>query len=163
MQHDWASVHNYSDLEPEAKAFVDWLIMPKSLRKPETQLQLANELDVGENTLSSWKRKKPFNDIRQERFRKVRAVEDLQDILEAAKGRAVKGEGKEANEATEIWLNWYYNQDFTKGTKVNQYQAQASDNAKKKTIDISEQLADDPEAREYVRKLRQKQQQAESD
>jgi len=34
--------------------------------------------------------------------------------------RATLSEGKEANEATEIFLNWYYNQDFTKGTKVKQ-------------------------------------------
>lgn len=127
MQNNWEEIETYDDLEPEAQRFCDWLIKPSSEKDIDTQSQLADELDVGQNTLSNWKKRKTFNEIREQRYRDIKAPEDLEDVVNATRDRAVNGEGKEANEATETYLNWYYNQDFTKGTNINNVNSSADE------------------------------------
>lgn len=163
MQHEWDKIENYQDLEPEAKAFVDWLVLPNELRDTETQAQLADDLGVGERTLSDWQKRQQFIEIKNKRYRDVRALQDLETIMDATKNRAVNREGKEANEATEIWLKWFYNEDMSGGPtfNINQSQAQSSENQEQtETVDLSEQLEDDPELRNAYRRIRKAQQKA---
>jgi len=127
MQNNWPEIETYDDLEPEAKRFCDWLIKPKSKREIETQFGLADELGISKITSSDWNNRKTFNRIREERYREIRAPKDLEDVVNATKKRATLSEGKEANEATEIFLNWYYNQDFTKGTQINNVNSNADE------------------------------------
>lgn len=78
-------VHPY-----EFDQFAQWIALPKRLRDPETQGELATKLSVGPDTLSDWKKKDEFW-ARVKEYRGLFLKETIPDILDAAI-RAAKGD-----------------------------------------------------------------------
>ena len=81
------SANNWS---PEQYKFQAWLALPRRLRKPKTQKELADELGVHETTLSDWKRKTGFMAAVRV-LAKDWAEDDLPEVLDALVKHAKKG------------------------------------------------------------------------
>ncbi len=69
--------------------FVQWIAMPKALRNPKTQRELAVHFGVGEDTLSEWKQRADFWQLVDEQ-QKAWGRERTPDVLLALHSRAVK-------------------------------------------------------------------------
>jgi len=149
----------YDELEPAKQALVDWLCTPKQDRKYSTQVELANQLGIVEETVSRWKGREDVKQAVRIRKRQLANVEDVNDIIDSMKARACKVDDnpKEANEATELFFKWLYGEKMNESLTFNINQAQSNENQKQK-VNLSEQLADDPEARKAFRTIRRKQQ-----
>jgi len=151
----------YDELDATKQAFVDWLCTPKNQRKISTQVKLAEELSVSQQSLSKWKGQEKIKQAVRIRKRQLANVEDVNDVIDSMKARACKVDDnpKEANEATQLFFKWLYGEKMNESLtfNINQNQAQANEKQKQE-IDLSEQLADDPEAREAFRTIRRKQQ-----
>jgi len=69
--------------------FVQWIALPKSLRSPKTQRELAKKFGVGEDTLSEWKNREDFwNEV--EKKRKSWGKERTPNVLMGLYTRAIK-------------------------------------------------------------------------
>jgi hypothetical protein len=80
--------------------FARWVALPKSLRDPQTQRELALQFGVGEDTLSEWKGRTGFWDVVSD-YRKTWGRERTPDVLLALFLRATKtGDPR----ACELWL-----------------------------------------------------------
>jgi hypothetical protein len=69
--------------------FVQWIAMPKALRSPKTQRELAVHFGVGEDTLSEWKQRADFWNLVDEQ-QKAWGRERTPNVLLALHNRAVK-------------------------------------------------------------------------
>ena len=69
--------------------FVQWIALPKSLRDPQTQKELAKKFGVGEDTLSEWKQRNDFW-MSVEEKRRSWGRERTPDVLLALHSRAIK-------------------------------------------------------------------------
>lgn len=69
--------------------FIEWVALPKELRSPKTQRELAKKFGVGEDTLSEWKQRDDFWSSVEEK-RKNWGRERTPDVLLALHKRAVK-------------------------------------------------------------------------
>lgn len=121
-QKKWSEIEAYEDLEEKKRRFADWLATPEPMRDIKSQIDLAEELNTNPETLTRWKYKKPFIDIVQNRKKEIIGIDGLNKVLDSLMVRAsnTSDNTRDANDAAELFLNWYYNQDFTKGTKVKQ-------------------------------------------
>lgn len=133
----WSAIEVYEDLGEKKRRFADWLATPEPLREIKTQVKLAEKLDTSVQSLSEWKYKKPFINIVQDRKREVIGVDGLNKVLDSLMVRASKTKDKtrDANDAAELFLNWYYNQDFTKGTKINNVNSNADEELRQRIKD----------------------------
>ena len=142
VQKKWSEIDIYEDLDEKKRRFADWLATPEPMRDIKNQVDLAEELDTNPETLTRWKYKKPFIDIVQDRKREVIGVDGLNKVLDSLMIRAskTKDKTKDANDAAELFLNWYYNQDFTKGTQINNVNSNADEELRQR---IKGSLAND--------------------
>lgn len=69
--------------------FIQWIAMPKSLRSPKTQRELARKFGLGEDTLSDWKKREGFWE-ETEQLRKSWGKERTPNVMLALYNRAVK-------------------------------------------------------------------------
>lgn len=74
----------------EKKAFAEWLALPKDLREPQTQYELADILGVSNVTLSHWKDDKSiWENVDRVHVRKLR--ERLGELFESLIQHAIDG------------------------------------------------------------------------
>lgn len=74
----------------EQEIFMQWLSLPKDMREPATQSELAKQLEVSDAMLSRWKKIPGFWDgVEQIHIKKLR--ERLGDIYEALVDHAIAG------------------------------------------------------------------------
>lgn len=64
-------------------AYIDWLLMPRELRNPPTQRELAVQLGVTEQTLRNWRKEPVFQRTMTERARGHVKAHALPDIIDA--------------------------------------------------------------------------------
>ncbi len=86
----------------EYEEFIAWLALPKSLKIPKTQAELANKLGVGPDTLSDWKLRDGFWDKVNDKMRSW-AKEKTPDVIGILYDKIIKTGG--ASEIR-IWLEW---------------------------------------------------------
>jgi hypothetical protein len=84
----------------EYNDFVLWIAMPKSLRNPKTQRELALRFGIGEDTLSDWKNLDGFW-VEVEALRKTWGRERTPNVLLALYNRIIR-----TGEASAVRL-WY--------------------------------------------------------
>jgi len=122
----------YENLSANKQVFVDWLCTPKGEREEKTQSELSEKLNVHRTTLSKWKKRDDVMKAVVERKRELAGVNLIPKVLDAMARRAQKDETKENKpyKDAELLLNWFFNQDFSKGVNVNQsqYQGQSGSN-----------------------------------
>lgn len=155
----------YDQLGATKQAFVDWLCTPKRKREIDTQIELSDELGVSQTSLSKWKHRPDVMQAVRERKRELVGVDGVNKVIDALTRRAskVNDNAKEANDATEIFFKWLYGEDMNDGMtlNINQNQAQSSENQDQtETVDLSEQIENDPELRNAYRRIRKAQQEA---
>jgi hypothetical protein len=80
--------------------FILWISLPKTLRKPKTQRELAKKFGVGEDTLSDWKNRVGFWD-EVSKQRKSWCKEKTSDVIEALYQKIIETGG-----ASEVRL-WF--------------------------------------------------------
>lgn len=138
---EWKDVESYEDLTADRREFVDWLVKPKSEREIDSQRQLAKEIGVSKDTLSRWKHKDIIMEIVRKRKREIVSTDTVHDVIDALTERAEKvhDNAKEANDATELFFQWLYGEDFgDKGVEVNVNQNQSQSEDKGPRIDLSD-------------------------
>lgn len=86
----------------EYNEFITWLALPKSIKNPKTQAELAKKLGVGPDTLSEWKQRDGFWYKVNEKM-KTWAKEKTPDVIGILYDRIIKTGG--ASEIR-IWLEW---------------------------------------------------------
>lgn len=133
---------NYEDLSSNKQVFVDWLATPEFSREIKTQRELADHLGVSEVTLSRWKQDNDIIRFVAERKRKLAGVELLPQVIDALAIRATKTnkEGqKYANKDAELFLKWYFGEEFGGGVDVNV--AQINESGTSATKKLADKLA----------------------
>lgn len=75
----------------DQQVYVAWLALPKAQRRPKTQVALAKDLDVAEETLSRWKHEPGFMDDVNALAREL-VKHDIAEVLGVVRSRAKKGE-----------------------------------------------------------------------
>lgn len=81
--------------------FIDWLALPKKLRKPRTQDQLAKIIGYDPATLSDWKKLPGFmDDVRQ--AAKTHLKNDVPEIFDALAREAKAGDVQAIKLALEV-------------------------------------------------------------
>ena len=85
----------------EQLRFQEWLALPKRLREPKTQRELAKVIGVGEDTLSDWKRFDGFVDAVNVIARRY-LKESMPAILDAIATKATKGDMPAAKLALQV-------------------------------------------------------------
>ena len=70
--------------------FAEWLVVPKNMREPKTQKELASVLNVQPETMSRWKKDQEFQDLVFEKAR-VRLEVELPDIMQVIVDKAKAG------------------------------------------------------------------------
>ena len=90
----------------EYDSFVTWIGLPKELRSPKTQRELAKDFGVGEDTLSEWKQRPAFwEDVAKRR--KSWGRERTPDVLMSLYKRIEKtGSAPEIRLWMEIMEDW---------------------------------------------------------
>lgn len=86
----------------EYEQFIAWVALPKSLKNPKTQAELAKQIGVGPDTLSEWKQRHGFWDRVNEQM-KIWAKEKTPDVISILYEKILKTGG--ASEIR-IWLEW---------------------------------------------------------
>lgn len=145
----------YEDLSSNKQAFIDWLATPEFARNIKTQRELAKKLGVSEVTLSRWKKDENIIRIVADRKKKLAGVELLPRVIDALADRAIRTDEdgqKYANKDAELFLKWYFGEEFGKGVDVNVSQTnineQAEISAEERLFDTLSQIADRREDRE---------------
>lgn len=117
---NWTEIESYEDLSANKQLFADWLATPQPFRSKidifegaTTQGELAELLGVRPETLSRWKYKDKFIDIVQKRKQRIAGADALNRVIDSLIVRASGSNGD--NKAAEMFLNWFYNKDFTQG------------------------------------------------
>ncbi len=54
---------NYPETTPEQKKFIEWRLLPKSLREPQTFEEMAKQLGVARKTLYNWSVTPPISTV----------------------------------------------------------------------------------------------------
>ncbi len=93
-----------------------WLALPKKLRLPKTQRELANRLGVNEVTLSDWKKLPGFQE-EVNKWIKAFTVDDVADVVAAVAREAKKGSKGHAELFLELAGLWRRGMDVTSGGK----------------------------------------------
>ena len=70
--------------------FAEWLAVPKNMREPKTQKELASVLDVEPETMSRWKNDQGFQDLVFEKAR-GRLEAELPDFMQVIVDKAKAG------------------------------------------------------------------------
>lgn len=120
----------YEDLSSNKQTFVDWLATPQFAREVETQRKLADKLGVSEVTLSRWKKNKDLINIVAQRKKELAGVELLPRVIDALAVRAASTDenGKKyANKDAELFLKWYFGEEFGDGVDLNVLQNTIND------------------------------------
>jgi len=93
--------------------FIDWMSLPPVMREPRTHKEFAKQIRVGEDTLTSWKKRAGFwDDVVDQR--KDWARDQSGDLLLGLKRNAVKyGKGTDVK----VWLQ--YTGEFTEKADIN--------------------------------------------
>lgn len=113
---------NYSELSANKQTFIDWLATPEFARNIKTQRELAKNLGVSEVTLSRWKKDNEIVQFVAKRKKEIAGVELLPKVIDALAVRATKVniEGqKYATKDAELFLKWYFGEEFGGGVNVN--------------------------------------------
>ena len=134
------------EFREDKQLFIDWLAMPYKSRQVKTLTEFSNILGYDRTTLWRWKKDPDLIKAVMERKRELTGVEHLPDVIDAIAERA-KGDGKEANEAAELLLE-YIGEYSRKGNAIN------IQNIQKGNGDSDVRwLEDDPEAQEAAESL----------
>lgn len=100
----------------EQTKFQLWLALPKKLRRPKTQGELANLLGANEATLSDWKKLDGFQE-EVNKWIKAFTVDDVADVVAAVASKAKKGSKGHAELFLELAGIWRRGLDVTTGGK----------------------------------------------
>ena len=77
-------------MKKNKEMFAEWLAVPKNMREPKTQKELASVLNVQPETMSRWKQDQGFRDLVFEKARERLEVE-LPDIMQVIVDKAKAG------------------------------------------------------------------------
>lgn len=83
---------------------IEWLALPKSKRKPKTQIQLGALVGVSDETISLWKRDPKFKQAVWELIEDL-AGDDDADIIASVK-RNAQLSGREGVQDRRLYLQW---------------------------------------------------------
>lgn len=136
---------NYNELTANKKAFVDWLATPEFERDIKTQRQLAEKLGVSEVTLSRWKKDNDIIHNIVQRKKELAGVMGLPKVIDALMARAVATKGKNKKYATkdaELFLKWFFGEDFGGGVNVNVNQTNTNKTNTPATEKLAKKLAE---------------------
>ena len=81
--------------------FAEWLAMPKKMREPKTQKELAAELDVGSVTLSRWKNDVDFQELVHQRTLS-HLMAELPEVMHVIIDKAKEGDFRFAKMVLEL-------------------------------------------------------------
>ena len=102
-----------SATEERKESYIEWLLTPKSERKPNTKTQFADVIGVSTQTLRNYARDPKVQSELIRRGRAINKVERAQDVLDSLYNMAT-GQGDleyratpaAAVSAAKVWLDW---------------------------------------------------------
>lgn len=83
---------------------IQWLALPKSKRKPKTQIQLADQLGVTDEAITKWKRDPKFKQAVWALIEDLAGDDDADIISEIKKN--CKRPGRDGVNDRRLWLQW---------------------------------------------------------
>lgn len=134
----------YEELSSNKQTFVDWLATPDFAKEIKTQRELAKKLGVSEVTLSRWKKDEDIIKMVTKRKKELAGVELLPRVIDAIAVRATKTnkEGqKYATKDAELFLKWFFGEDFGGGVDVNVSQTNYNNEQTPPTEKLAKRLA----------------------
>lgn len=87
-----------NDFQVIKKIYLEWCKLPRSMRKPPTQAEFAEEHDVSRRTLIRWGQDPEFKQAIAENTIGYLSTEDIADIMYAMKKKAKSGSIEAARE-----------------------------------------------------------------
>jgi hypothetical protein len=86
--------------------YLQWLLTPKGARSPATQNGIAEELGVSARTLRDWNQHEEFRKVwKREAAKFIARPDDIQEVLDALKARALDPTSKDGVSAAKEWLS----------------------------------------------------------
>jgi len=99
--YSWKKLEDFTATQ---RKVIEWLALPKSKRKPKTQIQLGAAIGVSDETISIWKRDPKFKQAVWGLIEDMAGDDDADVIAEIVKNS--KRPGRDGVNDRRLWLQW---------------------------------------------------------